>query len=124
MNPVSLTAGRYTGNNALRGAANSGFMFWHDQLISIFVMFQSKDAEKTFDALKKKIEDKYGAMKEKAKFSGKDCEVRKGSLGIVLSYKNDPVEGRQTTIGATHIALMEAMEKQSIEKKAAALGNL
>ncbi|MCD6298091.1 MAG: hypothetical protein J7M30_13150 [Deltaproteobacteria bacterium] len=114
----------YCSNLRLKGAKATFLKFWDNKLQVIGVMFDGEDAEKVFDALKLKIDSKYGKMTDEIKFAGKEASLQKGSMGIQLKYKIGMVEANKTNLYAVHIGLVNAETAAEVKKKSDELGDL
>ena len=66
--------------------------------------FESEQAEKIYDALKMKMEEKYGKMNDIIKFAGKKCKLIKGGMGLALELETNPFETNAVSLGAVHLA--------------------
>ena len=114
----------YTGNHKLKGAMGTVLTFWDNKLQAIVVLFQGEDAEQVYDALKIKVEKKYGKMTDSIAFMGKEATLNKGSMQIYMQYEENFGEGKQTIFGAVHLGLLAKQKSSEIEKKADKLGDI
>jgi hypothetical protein len=118
-----MTTYTYLGNHRLNGATTTTFFFWDGKLITVTVFFKTEEAEKIYDALKMKIEEKYGKMNDGIKFAGKKCTLIKGGMGFSLEYETNPFETDTVFLGAVHLGIMVAKKAKEVEKKADDLGD-
>ena len=118
-----MTTYAYRGNHHLNGATGTSFSFWDDKLSLVTVFFKTEEAEKIYEALKMKMEEKYGKMKDGIKFAGKRCFLIKGGMGFGLEYKDNMSEADTVLIIASHLGIMDAKEAKKVEKKAEDLGD-
>ena len=119
-----MTTYTYWGNHRLNDATATTFSFWDGKLSVVFVSFESEQAEKIYDALKMKMEEKYGKMNDRIKFAGKKCKLIKGGMGLTLELETNPFETNAVSLGAVHLAILAAKKAKEIEKKADDLGDL
>ena len=76
-----------------------------------------------YDALKMKMEKKYGKINDTISFSGKRCFLMKGGMLLSLELETNPSETDTITIGAVHMGIWAAKGAEEVEKKAKELGN-
>jgi len=113
----------YVGNHRLNGAMITSFSFWDGKLTTVAVFFKTEEAKKIYDALKMKVEEKYGKMNDGIKFAGKKCTLIKGGMGFSLEYETNPFEAATVILATVHLGIMVAKEAKEVEKKADDLGD-
>ena len=118
-----VTTYAYWGNHRLNGATGTSFSFWDGKLSAVAVFFKTEEAEKIYDALKMKMEKKYGKMNDGIKFAGKECTLMKGGMAFILKYETNPFETDTVLLATVHLGLMVAKEAKEVEKKADDLGD-
>lgn len=119
-----MTTYLYSGNHRLNGATGTGFSFWDGKLAAVTLYFSSEDAEELYDALKLKMEEKYGKMSSGIQFMGKKCSLTKDGMVFQLQWDKKPLETDSVYLVAGHVGIMAAKEAKSVEDKADALGDL
>ena len=120
-----ITEYLYTGNHRLKGAKFTKLKFWNNKLQIILVGFEGEDTKKIYDALKLKVDSKYGKMtNKKFVFNGEIASLVKEGMGIMVQYEKHPLKADFTFFGATHLGLFEAEEAYNIQKKSKELGDL
>ncbi len=114
----------YTGNHRLNTATGTSFSFWEGKLHSLSVIFLTDEAEDIYEALKMKLEAKYGKMKDELTFSGKSCTGLFEGMMVGLVLNTSSFETDQLLLIGMHTGISEAKTKKEIEDKANSLGDL
>lgn len=115
----------YYGNHQIKGAKITMLIFWKDKLSMVAVVFEVENdqSDNLYEALKKKIEDKFGKMKDEIEFAGKKAELEKDGMGISINMKKNPFKPAEIRIGAVHLGIYVAQKNEDIQKKADNIGN-
>ncbi len=113
----------YSGNHRLNGATHTGYSFWNNRLTVVSVRFKTEEAGKVYDALKMKMEEKYGKMTDRVTFGGRKCDLEKDGMGFALEQEDNPLGVGTVTLMAVHQGLWAAKEAQAVKEKAGELGS-
>ena len=114
----------YYGNHRLNGAKGTTFSFWNGKLFRVDVFFESEEAKKVYDALKVKMEDKYGKMRDEIKFLGEKCYMTSDGMWFKIEYEKKPFETGTVELVCVHMGLADAKAAKELEKKSKDLGDL
>jgi len=113
----------YSGNHRLQGATATAFGFWDGKLGIVVVYFKTDEAKKVYNALKMKMEEKYGKMNEGIKFGGEKCSLTKAGMLFTLQLEKGLLETDTVSLIAVHLGIIAAKDAKEVEKKAKELGD-
>jgi len=113
----------FSGNHRLNGATATGFGFWEGKLSIVIVFFRTEEPDKVYDALKMKMEEKYGKMTNEIEFAGKRCALIKDGMMFNLQYETNPFKTDTVMLICEHLGIKAAEEAKAVEKKARELGD-
>ena len=89
----------YSGNNRLKNVEGTFYYFWEGKLCKVALLIKTAEAEKTYEALKIKMEEKYGKMEEDINFTTKNCKSMKDGMFFRLELKKNLFDEPKSMIG-------------------------
>ena len=113
----------YTGNNRLKGAKETTFVFFQNKLRSILIEFREteEDADRTYAALENKLIQKYGQNEAKNISGIYMRNIR--SLTICL-FTKDSFWYKKVTLGCCDNLITEEKDRKLLRKKSSEIGDL
>jgi len=117
------TTWAYAGNHRLRGARLTMLGFWKGRLHLVIVGFNVED-ELLYDALKPKLERRYGEMEKVICIGGKKCRRVADGMAIELHHDRKMFESDTVYLTAVHVALQGVIEAAKVARKGDEVGEL
>jgi len=107
---------RFSGNHRLQGFTATVLVFWKNRLRMVVIATRTEDGI-LYDALKLKLEKRYGKMEDDVCFGGKSSSKTVDGMYLNIKHKKVLFESDHVILGAGHCMLSVAREADKIKQK-------